>query len=44
LIALQYELKGIGGEPYAFANESAPPEFVVYRGDTEITRGRFEFG
>ena len=44
ILQLGYELRGIGGEEYTSANRSNPPEFAVYKGDTKVGGGKFEFG
>ena len=44
ILALNYELLGVGGEMYTSANRSKPPTFTVYKGDKEIASGKFEFG
>jgi len=44
ILALNYELLGVGGEMYVSANRSKPPTFTVYKGDKEIASGKFEFG
>ena len=44
ILALNYELLGVGGEMYVSANRSKPPTFTVYKGDKEIASDKFEFG
>lgn len=44
ILALNYELLGVGGEMYTSANRTKPPTFTVYKGDKEIASGKFEFG
>jgi len=44
ILALNYELLGVGGEMYVSANRTKPPTFTVYKGDKEIASGKFEFG
>ena len=44
ILQLGYGLHGIGGEEYTSANRSNPPEFAVYKGDTKVGGGKFEFG
>ncbi len=44
ILALNYELLGVGGEMYTSANRTKPPTFTVYKGDKEIASDKFEFG
>ncbi len=44
ILQLGYGLHGIGGEEYTSSNRSNPPEFAVYKGDTKVGGGKFEFG
>ena len=44
ILALNYELLGVGGEKYIGGNRSKPPTFTVYKGDKEVASGKFEFG
>ncbi len=44
ILALNYELLGVGGEKYTGGDRSKPPTFTVYKGDKEIASGKFEFG
>lgn len=44
ILQLGYGLHGIGGEEYTSSNRSNPPKFAVYKGDTKVGGGKFEFG
>jgi hypothetical protein len=44
ILRLSYELRGVGGEIYTGGNRSKPPTFAVYKGQTQIASGQFEFG
>ncbi len=44
ILALNYQLLGMGGEMYTSANRNKPPTFTVYKGDKEIASDKFEFG
>ena len=44
VLLLNYELLGSGGETYTSSDRSKPPTFTIYKGDKEITSGKFEFG
>jgi len=44
ILALNYQLLGVGGEMYTSANRNKPPTFTVYKGDKEIASDKFEFG
>ena len=44
ILALTYQLLGVGGEMYTGANRNKPPTFTVYKGDREIASDKFEFG
>ncbi len=44
ILQLGYGLHGIGGEEYTDARQEKPPEFAVYKGDTKVGGGKFEFG
>jgi len=44
VLALNYELSGIGGETYARDDRSNPPTFTVYKGGKKIASGTFEYG
>lgn len=44
ILALSYELLGVGGEKYTSRNRSKPPTFAVYKGGKKIDSGKFEFG
>ena len=44
ILQLGYGLHGIGGEKYTSDNRSNPPKFAVYKGDTKVGGGKFEFG
>ncbi len=44
ILQLGYELRGIGGEEYTPNNRSNAPKFAVYKGDTKVGGGKFEFG
>ena len=44
ILALNYQLLGVGGEMYTSANRNKPPTFNVYKGDKEIASDKFEFG
>ena len=43
LLTMDYELIGAGGEKYRFESMHRPT-FTIYKGDTEIDSGKFEFG
>ncbi len=44
-VLLTYTVRGVGGEAYQVSGSQAkPPEFAVYRGDTRIASGNFEYG
>lgn len=43
-LMLNYELLGVGGEKYTKADRNKPPTFTVYKGDSKIASGKFEFG
>jgi len=43
ILQLGYGLHGIGGEEYT-GDGSKAPEFAVYKGDTKVGGGKFEFG
>jgi hypothetical protein len=44
ILALSYELSGIGGENYVRDDRSSPPTFTVYKRDKKIASGTFEYG
>lgn len=44
ILQLGYGLHGVGGEEYTSSDRSNPPEFAVYKGDTKVGGGKFEFG
>jgi len=46
ILKLHYELVGTGAETYTPAGRGKlpPPTFTVYKGDKEITSGKFEYG
>ena len=44
VIELDYKLTGQGGENYTSSNRDNAPGFAVYKGDKEITSGKFEYG
>jgi hypothetical protein len=44
VLAFDYKLSGIGGEPYVRDDRSNPPTFTVYKGDKRIASGTFEYG
>ena len=44
VLTMSYALLGAGGEQYTGGDRSSPPRFRIYRGDTEIASGEFEFG
>ena len=44
ILALNYQLLGVGGKMYTSANRNKPPTFTVYKGDKEIASDKFEFG
>jgi hypothetical protein len=44
VLALRYELLGVGGEQYTSRNRSKPPTIAVYKRDKKIHSGKFEFG
>ena len=44
ILALNYQLLGVGGEMYTSTNRNKPPTFTVYKGDKEIASDKFEFG
>jgi hypothetical protein len=47
-LVLNYQLVGVGGEPYTLLGERREPEFAIYRpgknGDKKLAAGKFEFG
>jgi hypothetical protein len=43
-LVLDYKLLGIGGEAYTKNDRNKPPRLIIYKGDEEITSGRFEYG
>lgn len=43
-LVLDYKLIGIGGETYTNEDRNKPPSLIVYKGDEELTSGRFEYG
>ena len=43
LLTMEYHLIGVAGEWYR-NDRRYPPVFVVYKGDKEITSGKFRFG
>jgi len=43
-LVLSHELVGLGGEKYPPNSNRTPPQFTVYRGDTKIKSGQFEYG
>jgi len=44
MLILSHEILGIGGERYSEATRAKPPRFTVYKGDTAIASGQFEYG
>ena len=44
ILRLGYGLHGIGKEAYTSSDRSNPPKFAVYKGDTKVGGGKFEFG
>ena len=44
ILRLDYELRGVGGEIYTGGDRTKPPTFAIYRGDKQLTSGKFEFG
>ncbi len=43
LLAMDYQLIGIGGERYRFESVHHP-KFAIYKGNKEIASGKFRFG
>ncbi|OHB62747.1 MAG: hypothetical protein A2168_08030 [Planctomycetes bacterium RBG_13_50_24] len=43
LLTMEYQLIGAAGESYR-NDRRYPPKFVIYKGDKEITSGKFRFG
>jgi hypothetical protein len=45
-LRLSYQLVGVGGEMYQVVGPAAAqaPDFAVYKGNTKIASGKFEFG
>ncbi|MHC4457110.1 MAG: hypothetical protein ACYS0I_08455 [Planctomycetota bacterium] len=43
LMALDYELCGIGGEGYIKVLRGKPPTFIIYKGEEEIFSSEFEY-
>ncbi len=43
-LILDYKLLGRGGESYYCSEEHRSPGFVVYKGQSQIASGQFEYG
>ena len=44
VLVLSYELAGLGGETYTSRDRASTPTFAIYKGETEIASGSFEYG
>jgi len=44
ILALSYELVGMGGESYTSRNRTSTPTFAIYKGEKEIASGSFKYG